>query len=221
MTGARLYRRFIPARAGNTARSSISWAVSPVHPRSRGEHGEDAPGAQDAVGSSPLARGTPRVAPLELEQQRFIPARAGNTSTAGGPSRSRPVHPRSRGEHGLRRISSHGRAGSSPLARGTLEVVRVPVAGGRFIPARAGNTSRWSRRRGRPPVHPRSRGEHIHYDTVSLHNTGSSPLARGTRRSGCSSTAHSRFIPARAGNTRTCDGVRPTRSVHPRSRGEH
>ena len=53
-------RRFIPAPAGNTPAPTSTTALSPVHPRSRGEH-EWWP-ANPAVesGSSPLPRGTPR-----------------------------------------------------------------------------------------------------------------------------------------------------------------
>ena len=51
--------------------------------------------------------------------------------------------------------------------------------------------------------------------------TGSSPLARGTRRGGRRPAARRRFIPARAGNTGRRSTARSTAPVHPRSRGEH
>ena len=112
-------------------------------------------------------------------------------------------------------------SGSSPLARGTR---RAPIGQGvvhRFIPARAGNTALRPPRRRDPPVHPRSRGEHMRTECSRPSSSGSSPLARGTRaRPGVGAIPH-RFIPARAGNT---DGRRSRRGatpVHPRSRGEH
>ena len=53
------------------------------------------------------------------------------------------------------------------------------------------------------------------------HSSGSSPLARGTRRYQREARVRGRFIPARAGNT-PGSASRPTPPpVHPRSRGEH
>ena len=52
-------------------------------------------------------------------------------------------------------------------------------------------------------------------------STGSSPRARGTQRHARRADAVRRFIPARAGNARTGDGVEQLASVHPRARGEH
>ena len=111
--------------------------------------------------------------------------------------------------------------GSSPLARGTRrggDGLRRHV---RFIPARAGNTSRSMPSPLEAPVHPRSRGEHRPSRTACSWSSGSSPLARGTPRSSPSGSAPSRFIPARAGNTPRRRSDRGVASVHPRSRGEH
>ena len=174
--------RFIPARAGNTAgRTPRAWR-GPVHPRSRGEHGERLDRRSSPCGSSPLARGTQRRGLHAACRRRFIPARAGNTRPA--PS----VPPSNRG--------------SSPLARGTLMAHwpdRVPW---RFIPARAGNTSSRGLIARRCPVHPRSRGEHRDGRDPSHGGRGSSPLARGTPPHGELHVSLQRFIPARAGNTR-------------------
>ena len=51
-------RRFIPARAGNTAGAHSPPPFSPVHPRSRGEHAGGPRAGWPDDGSSPLARGT-------------------------------------------------------------------------------------------------------------------------------------------------------------------
>ena len=91
--------------------------------------------------------------------------------------------------------------GSSPLARGTPDVVPAGAGGHRFIPARAGNTvGMFARQTGK---------------------TGSSPLARGTRTRAASPWRRARFIPARAGNTLRQPRPFAQPSVHPRSRGEH
>ena len=153
--------RFIPARAGNTIGASTAGRPRPVHPRSRGEHFRFAAAESSSAGSSPLARGTRHRRPAAWRHLRFIPARAGNTSSLFPETAGRMVHPRSRGEH----VGSHRSTGlpygSSPLARGTPPVARREPEALRFIPARAGNTRAGRPRRRSPPVHPRSRGEHL------------------------------------------------------------
>ena len=93
--------------------------------------------------------------------------------------------------------------------------------GGRFIPASAGNTCAAPSAAAPPAVHPRERGEHktIFFRIFAI--IGSSPRARGTRRSMRSIRSWRRFIPASAGNT-TPPRARVRRPpVHPRERGEH
>ena len=214
-------RRFIPARAGNTAPTRGSWGGRPVHPRSRGEHSLPPRPAIRAVGSSPLARGT-RLPDRGGEQpRRFIPARAGNTWPGSPPTTPGTVHPRSRGEHRLPPACGPVRDGSSPLARGTRILTQNEGRRKRFIPARAGNTTSSAGCAIAPAVHPRSRGEHPEARPALRLLDGSSPLARGTLQVAVLLLHLVRFIPARAGNTRRrmCAPCRP--AVHPRSRGEH
>ena len=153
------------------------------------------------TGSSPLARGTPQRHRHQPESDRFIPARAGNTSATSGRLAHAPVHPRSRGEHGIPASAIDGPAGSSPLARGTRHPDLPAVSGSRFIPARAGNTICTASTHTLRSVHPRSRGEHIGDSGTERNATG--------------------FIPARAGNTPPRELSGGARPVHPRSRGEH
>ena len=94
-------RRFIPARAGNTGSRGTARRLEAVHPRSRGEHDTCSPQRGHRPGSSPLARGTQQGGPDPVAQERFIPARAGNTGTRRRAAPGSPVHPRSRGEHRL------------------------------------------------------------------------------------------------------------------------
>ncbi len=111
--------------------------------------------------------------------------------------------------------------GSSPLARGTQDGVRLHIGQGRFIPAGAGNTGLQAAMKAAVAVHPRWRGEH----TISLVNgqwkDGSSPLARGTPPDCWQVVAQRRFIPAGAGNTLADLGRGLAGLVHPRWRGEH
>ena len=215
------YRRFIPARAGNTGPPPPGGAIQPVHPRSRGEHAFVRGMIRRAAGSSPLARGTPRNRSLPSDAPRFIPARAGNTPQRSTSPPEFPVHPRSRGEHLDQVTGGDGEDGSSPLARGTLVEGGDELGHGRFIPARAGNTR--GRSGGTPvmSVHPRSRGEHSAELAGARDADGSSPLARGTLMDVGYRPEVVRFIPARAGNTPSAGSAPARWSVHPRSRGEH
>ena len=215
------YGRFIPARAGNTRGRTSAAGGGAVHPRSRGEHFDGTAAVAPGGGSSPLARGTrPRIG-NRTANPRFIPARAGNTRRVGVAGRGAPVHPRSRGEHGgvVHHVTSA--SGSSPLARGTRGRPLAGGGGGRFIPARAGNTADPENIRLYLPVHPRSRGEHWFSVRLLGQFNGSSPLARGTQGGAGGVRPAGRFIPARAGNTRRSTSRLRGASVHPRSRGEH
>src|SRR3990172_6066080 len=91
------------------------------------------------------------------------------------------------------------------------------------------------------PVHPHSRGEHLHPRLTVKPLLGSSPLARGASAQYARASSGGRFIPTRAGSmacvvwrwawgrfipTRAgsvllfCSGLHVT-PVHPHSRGEH
>ena len=198
-----LQRRFIPARAGNTAQSIVDGtAVRGSSPRVRGTcscrryRGSDRTVHPRACGehASSIAHDRGMI--------RFIPARAGNTAAGltavlrriGSSPRVRgtllvrcrsilsmPVHPRACGEHSPVLIGDRARAGSSPRVRGTLTVE---------LPADAVMTG----------SSPRVRGTCM---TSGLHGSpeiGSSPRVRGTCRQSQPCSACTRFIPARAGN---------------------
>ena len=113
----------IPARAGNTYRRFTASAFCRAHPRSRGEHPLPGNPSTPDAGSSPLARGTPRGLPGNLPSPGLIPARAGNTLYFDLPLKESGAHPRSRGEHVSDGESDTWHVGSSPLARGTPEIL--------------------------------------------------------------------------------------------------
>jgi len=139
---ADLQARFIPARAGNTRVAPCRSSPTAVHPRSRGEYETAISAIPQEVGSSPLARGIRPGSGASPHVCRFIPARAGNTSITPTDCELVPVHPRSRGEYPLSSPPPAFTIGSSPLARGIRPVRGCGVWRDRFIPARAGNTSR-------------------------------------------------------------------------------
>ena len=173
--------RFIPARAGNTSPRRPASPPASAHPRSRGKYADAMQASTGTGGSSPLAREILGAISHDHQHDRFIPARAGNT-TAPRPSRCpRPVHPRSRGKYVVRTPLPSRTWGSSPLAR-EIPVDRfrglplgrfIPARAGntasrapqggssRFIPARAGNTSMTAKARTAKSVHPRSRGKYM------------------------------------------------------------
>ncbi len=213
--------RFIPAGAGNTAPVPTGVRARTVHPRGRGEH----PGASAATlalfGSSPRARGTPRLLHARSVLLRFIPAGAGNTARHALRPAARPVHPRGRGEHLHTSAYTPNAAGSSPRARGTHNDGNPLLTGTRFIPAGAGNTAPAAVGLGADAVHPRGRGEHASRSMFSAFGCGSSPRARGTHGAHCAGHPWRRFIPAGAGNTGWPILLSEALTVHPRGRGEH
>ena len=196
-----VHTRFIPAGAGNTVRELFPKLTVTVHPRGRGEHGLAAGGGQTGSGSSPRARGTRSGFLGYSGHDRFIPAGAGNTGSWPRPCWPGPVHPRGRGEHRLSVATERTVVGSSPRARGTLNNAARTLELLRFIPAGAGNTDLYDLRSIAVAVHPRGRGEHSGDRGWVMSPRGSSPRARGTRRSRRRSRRGSRFIPAGAGNT--------------------
>jgi len=213
--------RFIPARAGNTPSSQSLSPPWSVHPRASGEHSSPAWPPPFWTGSSPRERGTHNSRCGPVPHNRFIPARAGNTVRARIDIADGPVHPRASGEHRCRVERGDAWRGSSPRERGTHRGARQPVGANRFIPARAGNTSRSTTKAARLPVHPRASGEHLQDMAISIGEAGSSPRERGThRRPGRRHLRH-RFIPARAGNTQARAGLALRCAVHPRASGEH
>ncbi len=151
----------IPARAGSTSDFPRQGDELGDHPRSRGEHNGLTPAAQDAAGSSPLARGAHFRESAYDCRCGIIPARAGSTFAVGLEPFAGRDHPRSRGEHRNRFSLVIPGSGSSPLARGALfvSVIHPPSFG--IIPARAGSTHQKQEHNNGSRDHPRSRGEHL------------------------------------------------------------
>ena len=133
--------RIIPARAGFTRWVRSHFQKAADHPRSRGVYSNDLVVRDAEPGSSPLARGLPK-----------LPERGPKSGTD---------HPRSRGVYTTIRSLFSELTGSSPLARGLRRAVRVLFRPGRIIPARAGFTPKDSGSRFAGSDHPRSRGVYL------------------------------------------------------------
>ena len=115
------YRRFIPARAGNTSGCNGPPSRPAVHPRPCGEHEVRLGSTGSVDGSSPPVRGTPAIGAPAVNSTRFIPARAGNTASQSSTASHPPVHPRPCGEHSQLPLFVLRYYGSSPPVRGTRE----------------------------------------------------------------------------------------------------
>ena len=214
-------QRFIPAHAGNTPVAYHSGGMSSVHPRACGEHRVHDPHVVRFAGSSPRMRGTREVEANTNLRYRFIPAHAGNTARKEVGEYGPTVHPRACGEHAYADYLEEARSGSSPRMRGTQAQQCAHRTYPRFIPAHAGNTIPQPSKPRSNPVHPRACGEHGASIASAASLNGSSPRMRGTRHSGKTMDALSRFIPAHAGNTRRTMLPFGRLSVHPRACGEH
>ena len=191
--------RIIPARAGFTDGAGVSAGAWP--------------------GSSPLARGLLVVLGPRVSKPGIIPARAGFTPVEASTHPHAGDHPRSRGVYATSSTAAAATPGSSPLARGLQRLRAVGVPAGRIIPARAGFTMSDIIRERSPRDHPRSRGVYLQAGSARITGEGSSPLARGLRRSSRRPGRDSGIIPARAGFTEEVDRQARQFADHPRSRG--
>ena len=151
--------RFIPALAGNSQIRGFPERQGAVHPRARGEQPDFRQEIVRPVGSSPRSRGTARTGREHRRKSRFIPALAGNSSSACVRMTGIAVHPRARGEQEIAAMKRVVNGGSSPRSRGTAVSVTSVVAWLRFIPALAGNRTTARRCSRVRTVHPRARGE--------------------------------------------------------------
>ena len=196
-----VWKRIIPAWAGNTYQGGSAHPRSTDHPRMGGEHDGHAERVADAVGSSPHGRGTRANWLWRPQRPRIIPAWAGNTPSQRVAATLTSDHPRMGGEH--RGVAAHRQvaAGSSPHGRGTLH---------RHHPRGASR-----------PDHPRMGGEHGNRQTCYDRQFGSSPHGRGTLRMSCHFWPPLRIIPAWAGNTYQNSPQACPDPDHPRMGGEH
>ena len=153
------------------------------------------------AGSSPLARGLPRHWPLRAGHVGIIPARAGFTNPCTDRRERAADHPRSRGVYADATMRGAMTVGSSPLARGLLDLGVQGGQAARIIPARAGFTHRGGLDRVACQDHPRSRGVYGDWIATAADAAGSSPLARGLLRVDLPEPGLHRIIPARAGFT--------------------
>ena len=114
--------RFIPACAGNSDGPIIIAHITTVHPRVCGEQFALPILYVHAPGSSPRVRGTVASSAFASDQNRFIPACAGNSLREPILYVQLPVHPRVCGEQIRPAFFPPPVPGSSPRVRGTGEI---------------------------------------------------------------------------------------------------
>ncbi len=171
------------------------------HPRTRGDHAAVQPGPDGGWGTPPHARGPPGHHLVLPGLSGNTPARAGTTSRDSGAGRAPGEHPRTRGDHGARPMTTPHDQGTPPHARGppTPPPWRTGQPGN--TPARAGTTSSCPCPLRASREHPRTRGDH---EVVALRAQlapGTPPHARGPLGADAVPDAWPGNTPARAGTT--------------------
>ena len=171
-------------------------------------------------GSSPRMRGTLLFLRVFDQVHRIIPAHAGNSFSLLSFGAGVSDHPRACGELRLAFDMDGILGGSSPRMRGTQEMAKRILDVTRIIPAHAGNSPSWPRRRGRGTDHPRACGELDRLGYQLAEEFGSSPRMRGTPGTQTRSASLCRIIPAHAGNSSFSSQRSLLHSDHPRACGE-
>ena len=191
-----------------------------AHPRVRGEHGSGVQLWPGVRGSSPRARGAFDRPASAVMGAGLIPACAGSIRTRADHTRRTEAHPRVRGEHAMRCVTTSTGAGSSPRAREAFSEPSTQGVITRLIPACAGSIVGPDRRLGACGAHPRVRGEHLAGAFPQIKPLGSSPRARGAWVRERRHRHAVRLIPACAGSMRDpARGGRCRGGSSPRARG--
>ena len=193
--------RIIPARAGQTSRSSVRTSCFPDHPRACGANELMATTLKQFNGSSPRVRGKRLAVADRLLTNRIIPARAGQTKTLLPTFCPHSDHPRACGANCPAGKSRGCVYGSSPRVRGKLGADDLIERGVRIIPARAGQTFLCGGYLGDHADHPRACGANLPPAASMVVAAGSSPRVRGKPLPGDLDKSVVRIIPARAGQT--------------------
>ena len=155
------------------------------------------------VGSSPRMRGKHVQPVVPPNTHRIIPAHAGQTVQVLGSTSATADHPRACGANLPHVTMRSARHGSSPRMRGKPRTPHKTQPAHRIIPAHAGQTAYSCGRAARRTDHPRACGANNSLLLTLTTRRGSSPRMRGKQLRHRQIRAHSRIIPAHAGQTPT------------------
>jgi len=209
----------IPARAGFTILSGITWGGLRDHPRACGVYRIISLERSRVEGSSPRVRGLRRARGRCRLRAGIIPARAGFTPSAPRGPRPGRDHPRACGVYTVKWVSRRPGGGSSPRVRGLRRRVIGVTRPGRIIPARAGFTGPCATVVQGVQDHPRACGVYSICSWIFSVVAGSSPRVRGLLRNINMPEPIIRIIPARAGFTHHSGDGPPRGEDHPRACG--
>ena len=208
--------RSIPAYAGEPRRRNILHICNMVYPRVCGGTRKRGLAAAGQSGLSPRMRGNPWLLDPPEPDFRSIPAYAGEPKTGVWPKGSQVVYPRVCG--GTRSASDTAGNGNglSPRMRGNRWRTSPSPAGGRSIPAYAGEPLLALKTPSHTPVYPRVCGGTRYRGRVGESLIGLSPRMRGNLAGAEWPTGPSGSIPAYAGEPIAPDGIDGGKMVYPR-----
>ena len=161
------------------------------------------------MGLSPRGRGKRHPVGQVGDDQRSIPAWAGETLIRSSARIRSAVYPRVGGGNPHPVITTGADPGLSPRGRGKHPAWFGGILARRSIPAWAGETTTASRRMSAPAVYPRVGGGNIDSHPIGEETGGLSPRGRGKLHTVLPAAGAVRSIPAWAGET-------PPRTVVPR-----
>ena len=210
-----------PAYAGTTHSRRRRDNPSRDHPRLRGDHCRRNRSMSIRPGSPPLTRGPRNIWNGNTLVPRITPAYAGTTGTIWPSVPYHTDHPRLRGDHIMNFCKCFRYKGSPPLTRGPPCKVSTDCLVAGITPAYAGTTISMQESNGFSRDHPRLRGDHCLFTSVSLAPLGSPPLTRGPRGIIGLFSKLSRITPAYAGTTSDEEVEENMGRDHPRLRGDH
>ena len=195
------HRRFIPTRVGNSKTPPFLRELITVHPHACGELFVILAKPMTSIGSSPRVWGTLLGNTEQINDNRFIPTRVGNSSKTSIKRRISSVHPHACGELTVPILKLIVNAGSSPRVWGTRIDSPQFQFNLRFIPTRVGNSLPYIINPVHSTVHPHACGELSTDIIFSSEYPGSSPRVWGTLWIMPFFGMLNRFIPTRVGNS--------------------
>ena len=217
-----VYRRSIPAHAGEPGVAIAHPRLFEVYPRPRGGTRQVIASLAANAGLSPPTRGNRRERRSRTPCRGSIPAHAGEPRWRRPASAQSAVYPRPRGGTPPAALIRARTIGLSPPTRGNPSVSLTREHGDRSIPAHAGEPYAWRAWRSGTAgnlVYPRPRGGTAIKDGGNLAEQGLSPPTRGNPILSLRTPNHAGSIPAHAGEPVEDAGPATLAQVYPRPRG--